>query len=203
MSKAMVHTVDASHEPEVQFEGFLENLSRSGKYYILRQIPEANMESGYIRTDDESHELKPFPKAFQDLAPSQMHLSSDDRYLAFNSSFTGKNSVYVVNFPDCDQRRYIGRSSGRTLTWHPSESELYFIGSDGHSLWSAKVNDDVMVTPTEVTTLGSEICHLGFQVSNDGTKFLMLRNVEEPLEKDGLPAPKALLIENGFPRIEP
>ena len=80
-------------------------------------------------------------------------------------------------------------------------TKLFYLSADSRSLWSVEIEqyDPLSVgEPTKIMDLPDDISRLGFQVAADGQRFLMLRNIPEPMGPGGLPKPKALLMENWY-----
>ena len=78
---------------------------------------------------------------------------------------------------------------------------MFYLDEEGHALWSAAVELEPALRvekPVKVMELAADLSKQGFQVGPDGQRFLMFRNLPEPPSPDGLPAPKALLIENAL-----
>ena len=130
-----------------------------------------------------------------------MRLSPDDRLLAFRSSFSGQKEIYLVDFPSFENRRLVSRGPVDQFEWHPEGSSVFYTSADYRTLNSVAIptqGDAPATEPVEVLKIPTEISPRGFQVSKDGDRFLMLKNIPEPLGADGLPKPKALLMENWF-----
>ena len=181
-------------------DGFICHLSRSGKFLTyLKPLPSS--EDGYVSLKESNLTPIAFPDEFQNIDSFTARLSPDDRLFAYTSLETDQNEVYVVDFPSFTNKRIVSRGAGKALEWHPDGSDLFYLSADSRSLWSVAIKRDTPLTesePTKVLDLPLDISRLGFQVAKDGQRFLMLRNIPEPLGSDGLPSPKALLIENWF-----
>ena len=197
--RIFVKPLDGSGVEEELMDGFITHLSRSGKF-LTHQEPVPSSVQGYVSLEEPNPAPIPFPDEFQNIK-MEMRLSPDDGLLAFSSSESDQNEVYVVNFPSFTNKRIVSRGAGNALEWHPDGSELFYLSADARSLWSVAIKQDENLTesePTKVLDLPLDISRRGFQVAKDGQRFLMLRNIPEPLGSDGLPRPKALLIENWF-----
>ena len=61
---------------------------------------------------------------------SDPKISPDMRWLAYASTETGRNEVYVQPFPPTGQRWQVSSSGGRQPQWRADGRELYFVGDD-------------------------------------------------------------------------
>jgi len=69
----------------------------------------------------------------------QFRLSPDGRWLAYSSTDSGTEELYVTHFPSGEGRWQVSQAGGTYPTWRADSSEIYFFGLDG-SLHSASVN---------------------------------------------------------------
>ncbi|HEY9382412.1 MAG TPA: protein kinase [Gemmatimonadales bacterium] len=107
-------------------------------------------------------------------------LSPDGKWLAYVSSESGRDEVYVRPFPDVDARKLqVSSEGGAAPRWNPAGGELFYISAAG-DMMAAKV----VVSPTLKVTGGARLFSpqgfqggngaLLFDVSPDGKRFLML-----------------------------
>ena len=61
------------------------------------------------------------------------------RWLAYSSTDSGTEELYVTHFPSGEGRWQVSQAGGTYPTWRADSSEIYFFGLDG-SLHSASVN---------------------------------------------------------------
>jgi Tol biopolymer transport system component len=69
----------------------------------------------------------------------QFRLSPDGRWLAYSSTESGREEVYVTHFPSGAGRWQVSQSGGTFPAWRGDGKEIWFIGADG-SLHAAGVN---------------------------------------------------------------
>jgi eukaryotic-like serine/threonine-protein kinase len=69
----------------------------------------------------------------------QFRLSPDDRWLAYSSTDSGREEVYVTHFPSGEGRWQISQSGGTFPCWRGDSKEIYFVGLDG-AVHAASVN---------------------------------------------------------------
>jgi hypothetical protein len=106
----------------------------------------------------------------QELTP---RLSPDGRWLAYESDTAGRADVYVASFPTLGSTQLVSIDGGTSPRWAGAREIVYRRGRQVVS---------VTVTPGETLTLGRptvlfEVYDVSdqYDVSPDGTKFLMLR----------------------------
>ncbi|HEY1481252.1 MAG TPA: protein kinase [Candidatus Acidoferrum sp.] len=61
----------------------------------------------------------------------QFRLSPDDRWLAFTSTDSGREEVYVTHFPSGEGRWQVSQTGATFPAWRGDSKEIYFIGLDG------------------------------------------------------------------------
>lgn len=121
-----------------------------------------------LRLDGKASPLLATPA--QEVAP---RLSPDGRWLAYTSDTAGRADVYVASFPTLRSTQLVSIDGGTSPRWAGEREIVYRRGRQVVS---------VTVTPGETLTLGRptvlfEVDDVpeNYDVSPDGTKFLMLR----------------------------
>jgi serine/threonine protein kinase/Tol biopolymer transport system component len=109
-----------------------------GKWILYFNVTRAESQDVYVlpTTGD------PTPKAivqspFADVEPQ---LSPDLRWLAYASTETGRNEIYVQPFPPTGKRWQVSNSGGRQPLWRADGKELFFV-SDERRLYAMDVNE--------------------------------------------------------------
>ena len=69
----------------------------------------------------------------------QYRLSPNDRWLAYSSTDSGREEVYVTHFPSGEGRWQISQTGGTFPAWRGDSKEIYFVGLDG-AVHAASVN---------------------------------------------------------------
>jgi Periplasmic component of the Tol biopolymer transport system len=69
----------------------------------------------------------------------QYRLSPDGRWLAYSSTDSGREEVYVTHFPSGSGRWQVSQSGGTFPDWRGDSREIYFVGMDG-AVHAASVN---------------------------------------------------------------
>jgi serine/threonine protein kinase len=70
----------------------------------------------------------------------QYRLSPDGRWLAYTSTESGREEVYVTHFPSGAGRWQVSQAGGTFPAWRADSKEIYFIGLDNLSFHVATVN---------------------------------------------------------------
>lgn len=136
--------------------------------------------------------------------------SPDERWLALSSAVSGRQEIWVVDFPGLTTRAMVSRAGGRQPVWHPQGEELFFLSGDQRSLMAARWTParDGFEAPRKLFDLPPEVFwRVGalpsldpahYDVSADGERFLMLRRAEAAGGEDAPARPDALLVQNWF-----
>jgi eukaryotic-like serine/threonine-protein kinase len=126
-------------------------------------------------------------------------LSPDGRWLAYHSTFSGQQEVWVRPYPDTAAGRWqVSTSGGSNARWSPDGQELFYIASDGAlmgvqvkytgSTWTAS-SPVKMLEPGYWST--GVVIGPAYAVSPDGKRFLV---VTPP--KEGAGPPDIVVIQH-------
>jgi eukaryotic-like serine/threonine-protein kinase len=92
--------------------------------------------------EDKTGEKKSFP-VVQPPSPQariiQSRLSPDGRWLAYSSTESGREEVYVTHFPSGEGKWQVSQNGGTFPTWRGDSKEIWFAGTDS-SINAATVN---------------------------------------------------------------
>jgi len=129
------------------------------------------------------------PRAWLRTSAGENHpeFSPDGRWMAYSSDVSGRDEVYVQPFPGPEGARYqVSLAGGQAPTWSRDGKEVFY-ATEGRPRRLMVV--DVKTSPAfeagrprelfspEVTLVGGGT---GYDVSPDGRRFVMLREVETP-----------------------
>jgi Tol biopolymer transport system component len=202
-AQVIAKPADGTGQEQLLFEGAASDLSRSGKYLLVtRESADGKITSGYVSMADPQRKIVPLPETLQRFY--WMRLSPDDRLLAYHSPESGNDEVYVMDFPAFTQRRVVSRGWGRQPEWHPKGTELFYFGNNGQTLMSARLKTSAasFEEPEKVFDLPEStysdnpwrMSHL--DITPQGDRFLMLRNVRDSGTTNQAPRPNVLVVEN-------
>jgi Tol biopolymer transport system component len=109
-------------------------------------------------------------------------LSPDGKWMAYTSSETGSDEVYVRAFPGGGAKVVVSRGGGSEPMWNPTGRELFYFGQkDGAPfLVSATVSAggefsvDARTFLFDVSEFEPAQPHANYDVSPDGSRFVMV-----------------------------
>ena len=136
------------------------------------------------------------------------HLSPDGRWLAYESSASGVDEIYVRPFPNVDEGRWqISTGGGDKALWGPDGHELFFKTPAGEMM---RVETDTEPfrpgNPERLFDVGSyfsESFERSFDISPDGQRFLMIKEGVVSDEEDlyaGLT--RLIVVQNWFEELK-
>ena len=123
------------------------------------------------------------------------HFSFDGKWLAYTSDESGRYEVYVISFPEADQKRQISTTGGSQPRWRQDGKELYYFATDGKMMAvpmtvssAAGISSGVpqALFDTEVPFVANRD---QYAVTADGKRFLILK----PLS-DAAPTPLTVVL---------
>jgi serine/threonine-protein kinase len=155
-------------------------VTRDGKHVIFRSAVEGNNDLFIADTDTKAvRKLLATPHDERNAA-----LSSDDRFMAFESNLSGRYEIYIRPFPDVDARQWpVSADGGSEPVWAPGGRELFYASMDD-KLMSVSVkpgaNGDLELGKP-ATVFSVEPYYFGgqgrnYDISPDGGRFVMVKN---------------------------
>lgn len=162
---------------------YLNDLTTDGRYAIFDNGGASNETALWALPLFGDH--KPIPFVGGGLYASSAQFSPNGRYVAYRSSETGRNEIYIQTFPQQTGKWQISASGGTEPMWRRDGKELYFLSPD-QKLMAVDVK-------TEAGTFEAGIPKELFQAqsippwywkniyvpSGDGQRFLMLAPANE------------------------
>jgi Tol biopolymer transport system component len=132
-------------------------------------------------------------------------VSSDGRWLAYESNSSGQFEIYVAPFPNASTRQWLTSTGGGTRPlWAPSGQELFYVAPDGAIMavrvdsrgdtWGAGRPAKVVEGPY-VTGGGTART---YDVSTDGRRFLMVK--QTPAAQ--VAAPQIIVVQNWLEELK-
>jgi hypothetical protein len=126
----------------------------------------------------------------------QCQVSTDGRWIAFNSDESGRWEVYVARFPEFTDKRQVSSAGGMQPRWRRDDRELFYLSLDGVMMAAPVDPGAALGTTSSATGLGLGAPRALFQthlspspnvpqydVTADGRRFLVL----EPSRSGGEP----------------
>jgi Tol biopolymer transport system component/predicted Ser/Thr protein kinase len=122
-------------------------------------------------------------------------LSPDGRWLAYQSTESGKEEIYVRPFPDTKTGRWqISTNGGSHPEWSPNGTELFYLelertaldgGASTGAFMAVPIDAETSFTPGtprklfagNFTVVGGQ--RLVYDVANNGQRFLMIKNAAD------------------------
>ena len=117
---------------------------------------------------------------------SEAQVSPDDRWIAYTSTGSGQEEVYVSPFPSISTSRQISIAGGFSARWAANSKEIFYLGpdytiNDAQLRLSADHLDLAASTPLFRADLRSTtLLHTAWDVAPDGQRFLLNSPDEEP-----------------------
>ena len=133
-------------------------------------------------------------------------VSSNGRWLAYESDSSGKFEIYVKPFPNVSAGQWLISTAGGTRPlWAPNGQELFFVAPDGllmavrvdarGSSWRAASPARVVEGP--YLTIGGRSSR-NYDVSADGKRFLLIK--QAPVTQAA--APRIIVVQNWFEELK-
>jgi serine/threonine protein kinase len=128
---------------------------------------------------------KDYPLLGTDSNEFQAQFSADGRWLAYNSTETGREEIYVVPFPGSSHGVQISTSGGSQPRWRRDGREIYYIAPDGKMMAAAiqfdgrslRAATPKMLFQTRIDSI-TRSPHQ-YDVTADGQKFLINSRPEQ------------------------
>ena len=134
-------------------------------------------------------------------------ISPDGRWLAYQSNITGAFEVYVQPFPEAAGDRWpVSTAGGTEPLWSRDGRELFYRAPNGAvmrvsvapgSTWKAGTPTELLkAAPYALGASRDFTAHTSrtYDVSRDGKRFLMIKNVDAPAQP--AVAPRIVIVRN-------
>jgi len=126
-------------------------------------------------------------------------LSPDGKYLLYDSDESGRLEVYMTTYPGLTGRWLVSRDGGSWARWRGDSREIYY--TTDRELYAVSLTDDdgpVLGRPRKLfdrpTTNWSAAWPDGFDVTDDGERFVMLRPAPDESEEQ----PALVVVQNWY-----
>ena len=124
------------------------------------------------------------------------------RWLAYQATDTGRYEIYVRPFPDTSRTRWtISTEGGQSPLWSPRGDELFYVNAK-NQLVSVKVSEGDVFQAGKVSVVFDYVGPVNgvavrnFDISADGSRFLMLKDITTP------PKPRFIVAEHWLDEVK-
>jgi serine/threonine protein kinase/Tol biopolymer transport system component len=123
-----------------------------------------------------SGDRRPFPVVQTEAGEREGQLSPDSRWMAYDSSATGRREVWIQSFKNPNSRWRISSGGGFSPRWRGDGKELYYVAADGKVMAVSIGSGNTPQPGTPVAlfqTMFREGAYGSYAVSRDGQRFLL------------------------------
>jgi len=156
--------------------------SSDGKFIVYRQAHEkTKMDLGLLPLfgdrQPRNYTATPFDESYGNVSP-------DGLWLAYQSNDSGPFEIYVQSFPQPGRKMLVSKGDGMLPRWRRNGRELYYVAADGKLMavpvqTGARFRAGTPVALFEVGSFGRRLNRYVYDVSADGQKFLVIRQLED------------------------
>ncbi len=180
------------------------SLSRDGKNLLVAEfLSMTKFNIGLVSMEGTRERKTLIPNAFQP------EISPDGRLLAYCSSESGRNEVYVRPFPQVDKEKWqASTEGGESPLWSPDGRELFYLTEDNSAMAIAVNTDQVLRLGTpklmfrhSCIGFGSFSAGTPWDISPDGKRFLMIKEAA-PSATAGEGPRKINIVVNWFEELK-
>jgi eukaryotic-like serine/threonine-protein kinase len=111
-------------------------------------------------------------------------VSPDGRWMAYQSNDSGRYEIYVQSFPEPGRKMPVSKGDGMLPRWRRDGKELYYVATNDKLMavpveTGARFSAGAPVALFEVGSFGRRLNRYVYDVSADGKKFLVIRQLED------------------------
>ena len=160
-------------------EAYPMDITADGRYLAVevRQAEGAEDGATDIWIVDMTGESEPYPLIEDRFYSAYVEFSPDDRWIAYISSESGQDEVFVRPFPAADGKWQISQGLAREPRWSPDGKTLFFRTREGHKFVSIDTSEGFRAGRPELLAAGNlgAPFNTTYSVSPDGERLLSLR----------------------------
>ena len=168
--------IDASAPEEVLIKGdapgnFPQSWTKDGRLLLFqRGIGQGFNDLWVLPVDGDKQPRTAVATPFDE---TDAEFSPDDKWIAYQSSESGRAEVYIRPFPGPGGRLQVSVDGGSSPTWSPNSRELFFKSGDQMMVSAISTAPTLSATPPQVVfTMPFDA---RFSVAPDGKRFLVVR----------------------------
>ena len=132
-------------------------------------------------------------------------LSPDGRYVAYHSNESGQWEVYLISFPSGDERVQVSEDGGMSPRWSGQGGELFYVSDNTLMAVTVSTHPELQVgapqsvfNGEQVGAVLSNIWNWGYDVTEDGQRFVVVQNVAQEEET----TPTITVVQNWHAEFE-
>ena len=157
---------------------YVDSWSSDGKYIAYARADQSGKPGWDIWALPLFADRKPFPVVQSPSNKEEPAISSDGKWLAYDSDESGQWEVYVVSFPHGDVKRQASEEGGRQPRWRRDSKELFFVAA-GNRLVAREVQEkgaslDFLATKSLFAIQSGPSPYRSYDVTGDGKKFIVV-----------------------------
>jgi eukaryotic-like serine/threonine-protein kinase len=184
-------------EAEVLFasgeDKYASDWSKDGRYLIFHSLNKDTSWDVWALPMTMTGEKKPMVLAHTKFPEHSASLSPDGRYLAYRSNESGRNEVYVQEFPEAKSKWQVSAEGGTDPFWKGDGREIYFRSRDSRIMAVPVLPGATFSTGTPQALFQARFSLANarglFRPTPDGQRFLVL----SPLPKETIPPTTVVL----------
>ena len=141
------------------------------------------------------------PVLDEDFNEGTPEMSPDGRWMAYRSNESGRTEIFVRPFPDVAGGKWqVSNEGGNYPAWSPDGQELFYRAGDGSALMGVTVETEPTFSAGIPETIieGDYVYAPGqgrnWDISPDGQRFLMLKDVGQAGNEDAAP-PQVIIVQ--------
>ena len=155
--------------------------SPDGKFIVYRKYQNTGIDLELLPLYGDrlprSYLETPFDESYGKVSP-------DGHWLAYQSDNSGRMEINVQSFPEPGRRVTISHGGGTLPRWRSDGKELYYLAADDRLMFvpvetGANFRAGTPVALFELGSFGRIIGRYVYDVSRDGQKFLVIRQLED------------------------
>lgn len=127
-------------------------------------------------------DAKPYPLLQSEFTEEHVRFSPDGRFFAYKSNESGREEVYVQNFPPAGGKWQVSTGGGAQPHWRRDGQELYYVAPDRKLMVVSVKPGESFQNGTPVVLFQTEVSSFTnsnrYAVSADGQRFLVNSSVE-------------------------